>query len=92
MCGMCPDFVDSCREAECVLGSVTLTCPDGSTFERVHARHFFLGDTFCRHLAEEHSTDDASHYAHFAWDHTGDGCECVAGDWWGDRPSPVVEA
>jgi hypothetical protein len=82
---MCPDAVEWCPE--CSLPPVD---EDGN--RRWHYMTIFsLGDTFCEHLTAKLGTDSASHYSHFKYDHDGDDCPCVAGNWFGDRPRPIIE-
>jgi hypothetical protein len=63
---LCPDYVTSCREAEC----------------RGTRRYalFFLGDDMCKHLQEKYGTKSASLLEHIEFDHEddcGDVCEYV---------------
>lgn len=80
MCVGCPDFVDFCAEGACNM----------STTEKYRHTNFYLESTFCEHLTARYGTDSASHYEHFRRWHEGDDCECVTGNWWGDRPRPTI--
>lgn len=58
MCGNCPDFVDMCTECY---------NPDGGRYNK-YAK-FYLGDTFCAHLAQTYGTSSASLYDHVYKEH-----------------------
>lgn len=80
MCMMCPDFVDACYECGWTDGK-----------GRQHPKMFWLiGEDFCEHLKAEHGTENPSHYRHFRYEHHNEDCECVAGNWWGDKPRPTI--
>lgn len=50
MCMLCSDFVEFCGEGDCKKGTKSTL--------------YFLGDTFCEHLAYRFGTDDTCLYFH----------------------------
>lgn len=80
MCVGCPDFVEFCAEGACNM----------STPEKYRHTTFYLGMTLCEHLTARYGTADASHLAHFRWDHNGPECECITGNWWPGVPEPTI--
>jgi hypothetical protein len=83
MCGMCPDYVDTCY-----------ICPPLFHKSKGYPVHpsWYLSlteDTFCEHLTKEHGTSNPGLYKHIQWEHdtesdTPEICddECIKNGWY----------
>ena len=84
MCGMCPDYVDTCYK-----------CPplyikdNGQPKYRQFYLDLYDRGPFCEHLTEEHGTSNTSLYMHIQWEHDMESddpytCddECIKNGWY----------